>query len=289
MTPVAGLVGAAEAQTKGTKNDGAGSAVQQLPQWQKAYVIHHLRDWNDMPAQERWFSRYHAPEVMRAPEVLRYVNFRAVPAPAGAEAYGYYNYHVHEATVLSVPSSGGASGTGSLSKTPEPAPMDVAVCIVPAAPTEDFLGSNLTMDEKTILRWLIVFKYPDGVPLEEGERWFLDVHAKEVMQQPGLTRFFSYKATAAGLPESAPGQTQKTFMKSATRLHQGWHRLSEQWYENANGWRKSVIESPPQYTKPPWAKYDKYPFFEPFTDFVSTFILERPSEDYTRDLRPIYI
>ena len=287
MTPMAGLMNATEAHSRGGENEVAGLSTQRLPQWQKSYVIHHLRDWNDMPAQERWFWRYHAPEVMRAPEVTRYVNFRAVPAPAGAEAYGYYNYHVHEATVLSVPSSGGTSGAGSLSKTPEPAPMDVAVCVVPAAPTEDFLGSDLTMDEKTIFRWLIVFKYPDGVSAEEGERWFLDVHAKEVMRQPGLTRFFSYKAVAAGLPESAPGQ--KSFMRQATRLRQGWHRLSEQWYENANGWRKSVIESPPQYTKPPWAKYEKYPFLEPFTDFVSTFILERPSEDYTRDLRPIYI
>ncbi len=265
----------------------AGWEVNAAMQWQKSYVIHNLRDWNDMPAVERWFWRYHAQEVMRKPEVARYVNFRAVPAPPGAEAYGYYNYHVHEATVLIVPSSGGTFETGSLSKTPEPAPMDVAACIVPAAPTEDFLGSDWTMYEKTILRWLILFKYPDGVSVDEGERWFLDVHAREVMRQPGLTRFFSYKAVEGGFPQPAPGQ--KTFLHPATRFRHGWHRLSEQWYENANGWRKSVIESPPQYTKPPWAKCEKYPFLEPFTDFVSTFILERPNEDYIRDLRPIYI
>jgi hypothetical protein len=57
------------------------------------------------------------------------------------------------------------------------------------------------------------------------------------------------------------------------------------WYENYDGWRKSVIDSTPKYTKPPWAKYDKYPFFEPYVDFVNTFILERPTDDFLRDRR----
>jgi len=56
-----------------------------------------------------------------------------------------------------------------------------------------------------------------------------------------------------------------------------WVRVTEQWYEDFTGWKKSVIDSPPKYTKPPWAKYDKYPFLEPYVDFTSTFILERPT------------
>jgi hypothetical protein len=43
-----------------------------------------------------------------------------------------------------------------------------------------------------------------------------------------------------------------------------------------------VIVSPPTYTKPPWATRDTYPFFAPFRDFVSTFVLETP-ENYWRD------
>lgn len=148
-------------------------------------------------------------------------------------------------------------------------PPRMASCCIPTQPTEDFMGSEVTPYEKNILRWISVFKYPEGVPAEEGERWFIDVHSKEVMQQPGLTRYFSYRTLPiliAGRAEVAP-----------------WHRVTEQWYENFDGWKKSIIDSPPKYTKPPWAKYDKYPFLEPSIDFVSTFILEQPTNDFLRD------
>jgi len=252
----------------------------------KGLVLHHLQDMNDLPAMERWFWRYHAPEVLRAaPWTTRYVSYRAVPPPPGAESYGYYNYKVHENWSLSAEERGGTKGF--LSMTPEPAPMEVIMVSVPAQPTEDFMGGELTPDEKTVLRWLIVFKYPEGVPVEEGEDWYLNIHAKEVMQQPGLTRFFSYRTLPFQFPHPLPGQ--KSFMHPLTRLTTSWHRVSEQWYENINGWVKSVIDSPPKYTKPPWAKYDKYPFLEPYVNFVSTFILERPTDDFLRDVRPSFI
>jgi len=58
----------------------------------KLLVMHHLYDDNDLPGMERFFWRYHAPEVMQfAPKMTRYVNFRAVPPPPGAEEYGHYN------------------------------------------------------------------------------------------------------------------------------------------------------------------------------------------------------
>ncbi len=111
-----------------------------------------------------------------------------------------------------------------------------------------------------------MLKYPDGVPVEEGEKWFLEVHSKEVAQQPGIIRYFSYRTMA---PPGRPASP--------------WVRVVEQWYEDFEGWQKSVINSPPKYTRPPWAKYDKYPFLEPFVDLVSTFILEKPTNDWLRD------
>ena len=63
----------------------------------KTIILHHLLDMNDLPAAERWFYRYHIPEVMRNfPIMTRYVSYRAVPPPPGAEKFGYFNYKVHE-------------------------------------------------------------------------------------------------------------------------------------------------------------------------------------------------
>ena len=33
----------------------------------------------------------------------------------------------------------------------------------------------------------------------------------------------------------------------------------------------------------PWAKHNRYPFLEPYSDFVGAFILEAPTNDFLRD------
>jgi hypothetical protein len=65
--------------------------------------------------------------------------------------------------------------------------------------------------------------------------------------------------------------------------------VSELWYEDGNGGVESVVPSPPAYTKPAWATYDRYPFFDPDGDFSSTFILERPTDDWLKVVPPAYV
>jgi len=247
----------------------------------KTIILHHLLDMNDLPAAERWFYRYHVPEVLRNHPVS-YLSFRAVPPPPGAEAFGYFNYKVHE----NLNRGEGEQPLGYLSMTKEVVPLKVIMVNVPAAPTEDFLGREASFAERTIFRWLTVFRYPEGVSVEEGEDWYLNVHAPEVMKQPGLTRFFSYKVIA---PPVAVEKVLPAFMHPQSTVSANWHRVSELWYENARGWVDSVIERPPQYTKPEWAKYDRYPFLEPGVDFASTFVLERPTDDWLRVVPPAYV
>ena len=250
----------------------------------RGILIVNIKSMDYLPLMERWLLRDHAEEFVGqiGHSLVRYVSHRAVPAPPEALPYGYYNWRVTEVWMRGSP-----GGKDLLSVTwPKDyaeitshrfgekewkgrpgGPYPAAQCTIPVRPTDDFMGSERTLGEKNILRWYFLIKYPDGVSVEEGDDWYLNVHAKEVMQQPGLTRFYSYRVN-----ESMPG-------RPASR----WHRLTEQWYENFSGWRESVIDSPPKYTKPPWAKYDKYPFFEPFVDFVGTFILEKPTNNFLID------
>lgn len=246
-----------------------------------------IKGMNYLPLMERWLLREHCGETIGqvGSWLARYLSYRAVPAPPEAEPYGYYNWRVTElwwrepppppggvvaeawppnySEILGLPKN--VYRTHEWHGQPKGPHPPVSLLIPPRA-TEDFLGSKLTIGEKTILRWYIALKYPDGVPVEEGEKWFLEVHSKEVMQQPGITRYFSYRTMA---PPGRPASP--------------WVRVVEQWYEDFDGWRKSILDSPPQYTKPPWAKYDKYPFLEPYLDFVSTFVLEKPTNDWLRD------
>ena len=122
--------------------------------------------------------------------------------------------------------------------------------------------------------------------MDEGDEWYLGVHAREVMRQPGLTRFFSYRV----LPSQVPVQEGvSTFLHPRSHISSDWHRVSELWYENSAGWVESVIDSPVIYTSPSWATYKMYPFLQPDVDFARTFILERPTDDWLRVVPPAYV
>ena len=247
----------------------------------KSIVVHDI-PISQIAAMERWYYKDHAPEINRrfGPWLTRHESYLPVDAPPEARAYGFFNWRVTEGWWREIPETG---PKGNLSFTIPPVWPKVATCFIPAQPMEDFLGGELQPHEKNVLRWYILFKYPDGVSKDDGEKWFLDVHAKEVMKQPGLYRFFSYQVIkeAIGLPGTwAPGK-----MPPADMILHSWDRLIELWYETFDDWRESIIESPPQYSKPSWATRDKYPFVEPFVDFVSSFILERPNDEFWRDSR----
>jgi hypothetical protein len=247
----------------------------------KSIVLHDI-PLAAFPAMERWYHREHSPEISRryGPWLQRHESYLPVPAPADAQAYGVYNWRLTECYWREVPEPG---PKGALAFTAPPVWPRVASCFVPPQPTEDFLGSEYMPAEKVGVRWYTLFRYPEGVSREEGEKWFLEVHAPEVMKQPGLYRFFSYQVVqdAPALPGVwRPGA------RPPMEITQGrWDRVSELWYETFSDWRRAVIEQPPAYAKPSWATQEAYPFVKPFEDFVSTFILERPTDEFLRDLR----
>jgi hypothetical protein len=251
-----------------------------------------IRSIDDLPKMERWWLRDHVPETVSTmgPFLARYLRYRAVAPPPEMHLdvvrYGYYNWCVAELWTRETPMPSTALALIYFSE------YDEIVAVPPGSPghhppkwngsatvhpivsgqvpvniTNDFLGSQLNLNDPPFIRWFIFFKYPDNVSIEEGDNWYLNIHAKEVMKQPGLMRFFSYRVSAGLMG----GRVSP------------WHRVSEQWYADFSSWRKAIIESPLKYTKPSWAKYDKYPFFEPYVDFCSTFLLERPTNDNLRD------
>jgi len=236
----------------------------------------------------------HAPETLSwiGPWLDEYVSYRVVPPPPDMYPevirHGYYNWRVTNHVYNDAPPAPMNMWT-IVAPVPHPvrpqatqvdqiyntrvegsleAPHMHVLCYVPFEPTEDFLGRELKPWDQTLVRWVTVFKYPEGVPVETGEDWYLNVHAREVMNQPGLLRYYSFRT------HQFPGHPAYP-----------WHRVSELWYENLNAWKRAVVDAPPAYTVPPWARHERYPFLEPYLDFASAFILERPTNDFLRDYR----
>jgi hypothetical protein len=234
---------------------------------------------NEMPEFERWYLRYHAGEVIAkdGPFIPRFIAYRPLPVISEALAYGHYNMRVIEVWFRSIEDYYGGNSVfhftwnGPWAMKPmvwEKMEIPRVSSCVPVPAQNVFLASKYSADEKMMIRWYTFTKYPEGVSLEEGDDWFVNVHSKEVLQQPGLIGYFSARAV------QFPGRPAAT-----------WVRQSELIYENFYGWKKSVIDKPPKYTKPHWAKYDKYPFLEPYVDFASTFLAERPDIDYLKEAR----
>ncbi len=255
----------------------------------RSYLLVNLIDPDEyLPEMERWLYRDHAPDTLSqlAPILDRYVTYRAVPEPKGSSKFCVYNWRMTEHWWKEIPFHGVMEHGSALSeiwaknyhkavglpqgeaaRTAKWEAKAPAFIFVTPRINNDFKGNGLTLNDGPFLRWVTVFKYPEGVSVQEGDDWYLNIHAKEVAEQPELKRFFSFSAIE---PSSMVGP---------------FKRVSELWYANGNAWRKAVVESNRKYTQPAWAKYDQYPFLEPGVDFVSIFLLERPECDFLRDYR----
>jgi hypothetical protein len=265
---------------------------EEIMEMSKIVIFHKLNDENERPRLERWMRRYHIPEVLnQTPWTIRYQCYRPVPHPPGAEAFGLYNYRLHETWALDNSMRRGTNGILSMTPRSNPEALQCVCINVPAEATDDFKGAENIYDDHTILRWVVGFRYPDSVSPEEGDDWYLNVHVPEVMRQSGLHRFFSHKANVLDGPPLPIGKNQRDYDRNRdpnSLFFKQWHRLSEMWYENNNGWVESVLQNPPAYTKPKWATYDRYPFLIPGSEFVSCFLLESPDQDHIREFKTLY-
>jgi len=234
-------------------------------------------------AMERWYWRDHAPEIVRryGPWMARHESYLPVDAPADARALGFFNWRVTDGWWREMPEAG---PKGAMAFTVPPFWPTVATCFIDAQPDHDFKGAEIQPHERNVLRWVQLWRYPEGVSREEGDDWFVNTHAPQVSTQPGLYRFFSHSAVnpGGGLPGVWPPDAVAPMRAT---LQVGYHRYVEQWYENFADWHTAVIASPPAYTPPPWATQTAYPFVAPRQNFVSSFILERPNDEFLRDAR----
>lgn len=254
----------------------------------------------DAPSEEAaddYYIHCHAPETIRisGPWLRWYVMYRPYDPPREAvERFGAVKgryaelWFSNEDEYRSRPSHGAWSlpswETDRNLKMPKGAKY---ATMLPALPTDEFYDPDPNPSETPVIRWITAIRYPGGVSEEEGEAWFLNVHAKETLKQPGLLKFVSYKTLERdGGGKMPEGGEMPRMPEGAMPMHESmapegggttsWVRVNEYWYTDFDAWRKAVIESPPEYTAPPWG--GEYPFVE----MGSTFIKYMPDVDFLR-------
>lgn len=234
-------------------------------------------DMDYAPTIERWYYAVHSPQVARryGPWLARHESYLPVYTPPEAAPFGACNWRYIHCYWRELPNG----LDGQLALTPCPRKFYVASAFLPPTPTEDFKGKDFRAEDKQVLRWVQLIKYPQGVDKEEADRWYVEVFAPEACRQRHMYRFFSTKTIRKGL--HLPGHIAPADLDSfAEQTDPNWDRFSEMWYESYADWREDVILHPPAYTAPPWAQQAEFPFLTPRTNFVSSFLLEKPSDDY---------
>jgi hypothetical protein len=131
---------------------------------------------------------------------------------------------------------------------------------------DDFKGSGRTIEDGANYRWLILFKYPDGVSVEDGDEWFRNEFVPAIVARPEVNRFLSSRVLDQ--PKTGPFQ-----------------RVAEIWFDNARKWEQAMEGIQSEVKQPSWARWEKFPFIEPYKDFVGEFLLDRPESDHLEQYR----
>jgi len=246
----------------------------------KHYILIDLLPGFDQLTLDRWYMTYHAPQTRRAYKAWQrnYISFRSYLPPAEAKLH-FPTLLYGRMTEIQFDSLADFQATrpnniyGDLTSSFTPPPggwrsnklYKASVATVPTNPNELFVSRDTPPKELPYLRWLIFFRYPKTVPVEQGDGWFRDTHAKDVAALPGLKRFGLYKVvtdSAAGQPIDYP-------------------RVAEMWFDDYPAWRRAFLDSAPVFEAPPWGGQF------PFTESISMFIGENPDVDFINDKRVI--
>jgi hypothetical protein len=142
----------------------------------------------------------------------------------------------------------------------------IVFCFAPIFWEDDFKGSERETDDGANFRWLFFLSYPEGVSEDEGDKWFKEVFAKEVVALPEVTRFMSSRLLDE--PKINP-----------------FNRVVEIWFDDSHAWHRAMVENADKFTKPDWATQDTFPFFEAYKDITGVFILDRPDSDHLNQWR----
>lgn len=236
----------------------------------KHYIMIDLLPGTDMNVLDRWYMRFHAPEVRRMSRAWQrnYLSYRAYDVPPDADVYPIWRGRLTEIhfdslddfresrvnsmygfdTMTAPP--GGWGGAGWRTET----------ATLPINPQQVFLAGRAPPKETPYLRWIVFARAPAGVEAAAFDRWLAEVHVPELARLPGLRRFVGYRSVATD-PD--------------------YPTVMELWFDDYPAWRQAMLTAAPIWTAPPWAGQP------PFMDMVSTFIGENPDIDFINDRRVI--
>lgn len=254
-----------------------------------------VKDDSCLPKAYRWLYEHHVPESISqfAPYVTQYATYRALPLPEGAKDFGAYNWIMTEHYWLMNPFNTSKTATPDglsfsesyneeyLRITCQPTGGELrpsewqgspngyhptVFAFLPVFWEKDYKGAGRTIEDGPNFRWLIALKYPEGVSMEEGDKWLEDEFIAKLVAMPEVTRCMSSKVLET--PRVGPFQ-----------------RVMEVWFEDSHKWEDAMKKLRGQLVKPQWATYMSFPFLEPYNDINSIYLMDRPESNHLQQYK----
>ncbi|MCR5667199.1 MAG: acetyl-CoA hydrolase [Eubacterium sp.] len=246
---------------------------------------------------QHWMYYHHVPESMAkfGPFVTKYTYYWALPVPDDGERFGGRNFCLTEHYWLVNPNDSRTMVNalseyfppeamvwqGHLPDRPETYEKSMfngddarategneeddtipfVYIFMPFWWEEDLKGASRTLEDGYNYRWLFTFKYPDGVSLEQGDKWFFDEMMPTFCNMPQTTRILTSRVKSE-LNDSP------------------YQRVVEIWFEDNEKWLEAVTEGVKNMKKPEWATVDSFPFLKPQKEIVSLFLSDLPGDDH---------
>lgn len=108
---------------------------------------------------------------------------------------------------------------------------------------EDFKGEGRTVEDGPNYRWQFMVRYPDGVSMEEGDKWLKEEFIPAYTAQDEVTRCLSSK-----------------IIKSINDCE--FDRVVEMWFPSPSAWQKATKEAAQKVAKPDWAETEDFPYLK---------------------------
>lgn len=245
-------------------------------------IVMHKLDYNYIAACEEWYYKCHGPQIARryGPWLERFESFRPVPLPAdfSEEEMGYTNWLTTIGYWREIPKEGAC---GEMCMSSPKADARNFSTFLPPQYTDDFCGSEYAPEEKSCLRLLQFWEYPDTVDKEEADAWFCSALAEAIGRASGVYRFFSERTIPEEihLPGMWKPEKMREMMEKGNISDHRWDRVAELWFETFDDVRAFLRDM--KSTEPPeWAERSSYPFVKPYEHYISAFLLERPAYNW---------
>lgn len=252
---------------------------------------------------KHWLYRHHIPDSISqfGPYVSKYAFYPALPTPQDGERFGTYRMQLTEHYWMVNPMSnefknktlreyfpldilrwqGNVPDVDDFMDNMEEAAANMEgddaratggdngmppfiFAFVPISWEEDFKGAGRTTEDGTNYRWQFVMKYPEGVSLEEGDKWFYEEVIPKFKEMPEVLRILTSKVIQE--VNECPYQ-----------------RVVEMWFDCPSLWHKAAVEKAKDIKKPSWAKHDEFPYLKPKFEISSLFLTDiAESDNYTQ-------